>query len=131
MDAFLSVIITIYHFLLSIHVEYIITILSAIMIYLRLAPLGGNLRFLLYAIQTGLVLAQMYKVYKKIKEDSARFRNLPLPSPTPNLFVSEVAQHYLSTHPDGQEISKESNIDEDLDAYVFYLKSDHEVAGVG
>lgn len=95
-------------YLHSIHIEYVITILSAVVIYLRLAPLAGNLKVLLYAAQAGLLIAQMYAAYKKDQKEKK------LDPATPKHFVAEIADHYLKTHPEGRKIAKETEIDDDI-----------------
>lgn len=107
----------------AIHIEYIITIVSAILIWLRLAPIAGNLKVLVYALQAGLFIAQMYQVYKKQKE-AKNIQAAP-----PKEFVAELAAHYLQTHPDGKKIAIETEIDEELEESI--LKSDGEVVGLG
>ncbi len=96
----------------SFHIDYIITILTTVTVVLRMTPLGQNLKFLVWAAQGGLLLAQMYKIYKQLHPKEERQIN------SPTMFVAEVAQHFMETHPEGQRIADASDADEEAEHII-------------
>lgn len=67
----------------------------------------------------------MYAVYKKQR----KAKNIEFASP--KLFVAEMSQHFLKTHPEGKAIARVSDIDEEVQDLVVHLKNDEQVAGMG
>ena len=105
-----------------IHLEYLILALSGVATVLRFSPLGTHVKELIYAIQGILFIMQMYQAHIKVKKKNSS-------ATTPKLFVAEVAQHYLETHPDGRKMARASEIDEKVEDII--LKSEAEVLALG
>lgn len=105
----------------TVHIEEVIGVLSLLLLYLKLAPLAGNLKVIVPALQLAMVVAQMYRVSKQFRKK----QHLPVLSP--KVFVTDVAQHFLETHPEGKMIAKESEVDEQL----VKLMNDTQVPGNG
>jgi hypothetical protein len=90
------------------HWDYVVSLLSLLVLYLRFAPIVGSWgRILLAATQGALFLAQLINIYIK---------NHPADTKTaPKQLVNEVVDHYLNTHPTGQQISAFTDIDEKIE----------------